>query len=307
MMKALLKDAGALAVRGVTEPRITSDDDVIVRVELAGLCRTDMYVAEGRITAPDPLILGHEFSGTVIERGDKVEHLRPGQRVTVNPLFSCRQCSRCLAGSAHTCQDTAFLGIDHNGCFAELVTVPSHAVYAIPDTVSFFQAAYAEPVAASLAVLKAGIQPNDKGLIVGNNRFSQLLLKILSIYSFNNVTVSGAEDVPADDFDFVVETAMAPDTLDRMVKAVRPGGKIVLKSRHFEPICFGILEAIKKEPVIHIVNYGSFEDALDLLGSGRLSVEDLVDGTYRLEDYAKVFARSKSTEALKPFFAFGEG
>jgi L-iditol 2-dehydrogenase len=306
-MKALIKHAGELSVRAVAEPSLEADDQVVVQVQLAGLCRTDMYVAEGRICAPDPLILGHEFSGTVVSAGDAVEDLRVGQRVTVNPLFSCRICSRCMSGSSHTCQDTAFLGIDHNGCFAEQVAVPRHSVYPIPSGLSFFQAAYAEPVAASLAVLKTGIQPSDKGLMIGNNRFSQLLLKILAIYGFNNVTVCGANDVVGEDYDFVVETALTANTLNDMVRAVRPGGKIILKSRHFDPVCFGLYEAIRKEPVIHIVNYGSFDEALELLSSGKLNVDDLVDGTYKLEDYARVFERSRQSESLKPFFAFGEG
>lgn len=306
-MKALIKHAGELSVRSVSEPRVEVDDQVIVQVALAGLCRTDMYVAEGLIRAPDPIILGHEFSGTVLSAGDSVNDLAVGQRVTVNPLFSCRACSRCMSGSLHTCQDTAFLGIDHNGCFAEQVVVPRHSVYPIPSDISFFQAAYAEPVAASLAVLKTGIQPSDKGLMIGNNRFSQLLLKILTINRFNNVTVCGADTIVGEDYDFVVETALAANTLNDMVRAVRPGGKIILKSRHFDPVCFGLYEAIRKEPVIHIVNYGSFDDALNLLSSGELFVDDLVDGTYELEDYQGVFERSRQSESLKPFFTFGAG
>ncbi len=306
-MKALIKDTGALEVRSVAEPQLKSDDEVIVRVELAGLCRTDLYVAEGRITAPDPLILGHEFSGTIIKTADRVTGLRTGQRVTVNPLFSCRKCVRCVTGAMHTCQDAAFLGIDYDGCFAEFVSVPAHSIYPIPDKLSFFEAAYAEPVAASLAVLKTGIQPANTGLIIGVNRFSQLLVKILEIHGFSNITVCGGDAISKDEYDFVVETALSRQTLDSMVQAVKPGGKIILKSRHFEPVSFSIFNAIRKEPVIHIVNYGSFDDALELLASGKLNIGDLVDGTYRLEDYARVFARSRSSESLKPFFTFAEG
>lgn len=306
-MKALIKDSGALEVRSVLAPQIKSDDEVIVQVELAGLCRTDLYVAEGRINAPDPLILGHEFSGTIIKAGDRVTGLRAGQRVTVNPLFSCRTCVRCKTGSMHTCQDTAFLGIDYDGCFAEFVSIPAHSVYPIPDEVTFFEAAYAEPVAASLAVLKTGIQPTDSGLIIGINRFSQLLLKILNIHGFNNVTICGADDISGSEYDFVVETVLSPKTVDLMVKSVRPGGKVILKSRPSEPVSFSIFEAIKKEPVIHIVNYGSFASALELLASKKLKIEDLVDGAYKLEDYERVFARSRNSESLKPFFSFAAG
>lgn len=305
-MKALVKDGATVAVETCAAPEIGRDDDVLVRVELAGLCRTDMYVAEGRIGAARRLILGHEFSGTVCDAGNDASDLKVGDRVTVNPLFACGECEQCKSGREMTCQHSKFLGVDRDGCFAGYSVVPLSSVYALPSDVSFAQAAYAEPVAASLAVLKTGIRPEERGLILGQNRFSQLMHRILAVKNFNCITVCGTADageLPADSFDFVIETMVSSDTLEKMIRVVKPQGKIILKSRSYEPVTLKLREAIQKEPVIHIVNYGSFDDALSLLSSGSIAVEDLMDGTYKLESFREVLARARSTEALKPFFS----
>src|SRR5581483_4568239 len=135
----------------------------------------------------DKLVLGHEFAGFVEDAGDESEWLSPGDRITVNPLVTCSHCQFCLAGNESSCQNTQFIGIDRDGCFAEFVRVPVSNVFKLPDNVSFLAAAYAEPVAAGLAVLKTAIEPSGRGLIYGQNRFAQLMLKILRIYGFNNV------------------------------------------------------------------------------------------------------------------------
>lgn len=305
-MRALVKDAGSVQVRTLPQPKLLSDDDVMIRVELAGLCRTDMYVAEGRIRAADPLILGHEFSGTLVDAGDRAANLSVGDKVTVNPLFSCGQCSRCLGGDAMTCQQAKFLGVDRDGCFAGFAVVPHSSVHLLPSTITFAQAAYAEPVAASLAVLKTGIQPAHKGLILGRNRFSQLMERILRVKCFQDITVCDLKEsdcLDADAYDFVIETMASSEALAKMISAVRPGGRIILKSRHYEPVTLRLHEAIKKEPVIHIVNYGSFEEALQLLSSGQIEVQDLVDGTYKLESFNELLKRAMHKEAGKPFFS----
>lgn len=303
-MRALVKDCGKVAVRSLPRPEIGCDDQVLIRVELAGLCRTDMYVAEGRIAGRDPLILGHEFSGVVESAGDYCDRLQVGDKVTVNPLFSCGACSICLAGQCSDCQHSQFLGIDCDGCFAGYAVVPYSSVLSLPPGLDAEHGAYAEPVAASLAVLKSGIRPDEKGLLLGSNRFSQLMQKILKIKSFTNVVTSATgEELPSHYFDYVIETSISTKTIETMIRVVRPGGKLVLKSRSHEPVELKVHEAVKKEPQLHFVNYGSFEEALDLMASGNLHISDLVDGVYKLDDFQAVLDVSKRSESLKPFFA----
>src|SRR5262249_44891298 len=105
-MKALMKDGNAVAVKTVPQPRVQREDEVLIRVVLAGLCRTDVYVAEGRIVAPDPLLLGHEFAGVVAEVGAQITGLKPGDRVAVNPALPCEKCQLCVQGATADCQQT---------------------------------------------------------------------------------------------------------------------------------------------------------------------------------------------------------
>lgn len=307
-MKALLKEGSSVSVQIIPRPVLTDARSVIVRVMMAGLCRTDLYAAEGKIKVCDPLVLGHEFSGVIEELGGEVNSLRAGQRVTVNPILPCLQCKYCLSNNAAVCQNTTFLGVDRCGCFAEYVCVPASAILPLPDSISDLAAAYTEPVAASLAVLKANLGPSEKGLIYGNNRFAHLLKQILNVKSLSNISIyDPAADGPLEEgsFDYVVETIMTSDSLTNMVHAVRPGGKIILKSRQYEPVALKMTEMLKKEPVMHVCNYGSFEEALELLATGKIDVESLVDGIYELEDFNEVLNAAKQKESLKPFFAPG--
>lgn len=305
-MKALVKEGRSVALKTVPYPNLTDPRKVVVRVVRAGLCRTDVYAAEGRIKVADPLILGHEFAGVIDQVGGMVEGLKPGDRVAVNPIIPCGECRYCSEEKAEFCQNSDFLGVDQMGCFAEFIAVPAASVFKLPESMSLLAAAYIEPVAASLAVLKAGLYPHDTGLIYGSNRFSELLRKILMLDGFTNVTIfdeSTGEVIDEGAYDFVIETYINTETLMNMVRAVRPGGKIVLKSRQHHPVSFSMTQILRKEPVFHFVNYGSFDDAICLLATNLLDITDLVDGVYPLEKYKSVINIAKQQETLKPFFA----
>lgn len=312
-MKAIVKEKQAVSVQNRPAPSLSQapdggEKDVIVRVELAGLCRTDVYAAENKLKVIDPLILGHELAGTIEAVGAGVDGLKAGMRVTVNPILRCGKCNRCLIGAS--CANTGFVGLDKDGGFAELVRLPEYSILPLADDIGYLQAAYTEPVAASLAVLKSGILPEENGAILGRNRFSELLQLILDIYGFPKLPVFDLADekdkkeLAANEstFDYVIETYASTDVIKAMVKAIKPGGIMVLKSRQFEPVEFRLVDVLKKEPVVHVVNYGSFDDALKLLTSGRLNIDHLVDDVYPLEDFEKVFACTHNSENLKSFF-----
>ncbi len=304
-MKALLKEGNSVNVQLIERPQLADARSAVVRVVMAGLCRTDLYAAEGKIKVCDPLVLGHEFSGIIEEIGGDVEGFKPGQRVTVNPVMPCFNCKLCLTGQQAFCQESTFLGVDRCGCFAEFVCVPQTALLPLPEGISDLAAAYTEPVAASLAVLKAGIKNGDRGLIYGKNRFSQLLEQILRVESITNFQVAdpSLDRIEDSAYDYVIETGLSSEAVPVMVRAIRPGGKVILKSRQYETVSIKMTELLKKEPVMHVVNYGSFEEAVDWLASGKIDVESLVDGIYDLEEYTKVLAAAQQKEALKPFFA----
>jgi threonine dehydrogenase-like Zn-dependent dehydrogenase len=304
-MNAIMKEGSTLSVQSVAAPSLREPGDVLVQVMLAGLCRTDLYAAEGKLKTPDRLILGHEFSGLVTD--SESDAFKAGDRVCVNPLLSCGICNHCRNQTHGACAEAQFIGIDRNGCFAGYIVVPQDSIFKIPAAMPFLDAAYAEPVAASLAVFKAGIKPDEKGVIYGANRFSQLMQKIMRIYGFDKIDlydpVTQKGQLADSSYDYIIETAINTDVFSELVAIVKPGGKIILKSRNYEPLSFRMNEVIKKEQIFQLVNYGSFQESIDLLASGKLDVAELVDGVYKLEKYAPVFAGSKESESLKPFFA----
>src|SRR5690606_30839495 len=185
------------------------------------------------------------------------------------------------------------------------VAVPARSVHRIPDTLSFRHAAYSEPVAAALSVLKSGIQPGERGVIYGNNRFGQLILRILQAYGFGEAEIfdPAAEGrVPDGVYDFAVETLATTETMRDLFRMVRPGGRIVLKSRKHEPVGIVLAEAVRREITLAAVNYGDFAEAIDLMASKRILVDDLLGDEYKLEDFGRVFERSKTHEERKVFF-----
>lgn len=197
------------------------------------------------------------------------------------------------------------LGIDHDGAFGEFIAVPAAAVYKIPDAMSFRLAAYSEPVAAALSVMKAGLNPRQRGVIYGNNRFGHLIRRILKAYDFSDVTIyepAAGVPLPNSAFDFAIETMATDKAMAELMQGVAPGGKIVLKSRKHEPVGISLALAVRKEITFTAVNYGDFGEAIRLMADGLIEVEDLLGAEHPLDDFAAVFERSKTLETQKTFF-----
>lgn len=301
-MRALVKNNVRVGVETTQKPALIKPDDVLVRIALAGLCRTDIYVAEGRIPSKNPLILGHEFSGIVEKAGSEAAGIQQGDRVAVMPLFPAND--RKLSNGLPSYAASTMMGIDHDGAFSEYVSVPISAVYRLPDTVSLMQGAYMEPVAASMAVLNAAIRPEQKGLIFGDNRISRLIERVLLAKGFRNISVCDSrEDLPESTYDFIIETLATTETMNKMVDAVNPGGRIILKSRQHTPVAFNINTLVMKDITLESVSYGDFQVGIDLVAGGKLKVDDLFGDVFRLEQFETVFAESQRGESKKLFFS----
>lgn len=154
-MKAILKEKDGIFFRDIPIPSI-GPTDVLIRVAVVAYCRTDSYVAQNKIKTKTPLILGHEFSGVIEKVGDKVTKFKKEDRVAIMPILPDAN-GRFLG---------PMLGVDRDGAFAEYVSVPEVAVYHIPVAVSFVEAAYLEPIAASTAILKISLRRGRKGFFL---------------------------------------------------------------------------------------------------------------------------------------------
>ncbi|HET6251487.1 MAG TPA: alcohol dehydrogenase catalytic domain-containing protein [Tepidisphaeraceae bacterium] len=309
-MKAIQKIGTSIALREIPRPARTSADEVLIRVAAAGVCRTDVYVAIGRIPAADPLVLGHEFSGIIEEAGSASAFSR-GERVAVMPLIPCGNCSECNRDLATLCQNRTMLGVDRDGAFAEFVTVPTKAVWRIPQKLSFTEAAYAEPVAAALGVLNAELPAGAKGLIYGKNRFSALVRQVLTASGFTDIDIHDAGvrggRLADNSYDFAIETIADSNALSAIVRAVRPRGTVVLKSRPPIPIGLDMHTAVMKELTLRGACYGSFKQGIGMMVEGAIDVRGLLGEVHPLEDFQAIFARALEDESTKLFFSPGGG
>lgn len=292
-MNALVKEKDTLQICQVPLPELQAKQ-VLIQVQLVGVCRTDISVMQGHLQAPSPLIPGHEFVGVVSKVHDPAHADLIGQQVTVDPLLPCHQCSTCQEGHTHLCPQADFLGLTRHGAFAEYIAVPAKNVHPIPG-LSLQEGAYSEPVAAAAAVLKAPILPHHKGLICGNNRISKLVHRILKHTGFEHVDIN-PHTYPPNTYDFVIETVPLPG---HIWKSLKPGGKLILKSRHAQEISLPLHQLVQKEIQIHALYYGNFKQSLALLP--HLQLQDFFGKTFELNAFEDMLTHAVQHEQKKIF------
>lgn len=164
--------------------------EVVVQVRASGICHTDIEVLRGNYgTSAFPVVPGHEYAGVVIETGDGVETVFPGDAVVVDPNIECGTCPACRRGWAHLCTGLQAYGVTRHGGFAEQSVVRATAVHPIGD-MPFDIAALAEPVGCVLNGLGAArAEQAQNALIFGSGPIGLLLAVVLRARGMSNVTL----------------------------------------------------------------------------------------------------------------------
>jgi L-iditol 2-dehydrogenase len=262
-----VKAARLYAPRGVriddlSDPEL-GGDEVAVRVASVGICGSDVhYYCDGFIgetVARDPLILGHEFAGTIVAVGDRVRGLSPGQLVAVDPAIPCGLCESCQQGSPNICPTVKFAGTPPtDGALRELLTWPAAQIVPVPSTMTPTVGALLEPLGVALHAVNLGhIHLADRVAVLGVGPIGLLIVRLASLSGAVQVIATdknavrlemarrmGATevvDVQANepvrsilDFtqgrgvDVVFEAAGVPETPMHGVDALRPGGTLVV-------------------------------------------------------------------------------
>jgi D-arabinitol dehydrogenase (NADP+) len=154
-------------------------NDVLIRVEAVGICRTDLQIYEGTHPTEFPLIAGHEFSGIAEDIGESVTTVAVGERVTADPNIGCAKCYFCKSNKQNHCENLQTIGETRDGAFAEYVLVPEKNVYNI-GTLSFREAAMIEPVASvAYALQQLSVPIGADVLIMGAGPRGMLLMQLL--------------------------------------------------------------------------------------------------------------------------------
>lgn len=280
-MKSLIKTNEGVKLVDVMEP-ICDVGFVKIKVQSVGLCRTDLFVANNIIKTKENLVLGHEFSGIVHE--SKSEKFTKGDKVSVNPLY-----------------ENGFMGLDFDGCLQEYVIIPEEQVIKskkLPYKIS----AYLEPVAASMAVLKAINGKNKKIAVWGDNRIAELTYIILKTKGFNVERIN--EITKENYYDFIVETMFEEESLQKIIKMLKKEGTLVIKSRKKQLTGLVSSDLVKKEITLKAVNYYSFEKSMKWLEINYKEVEHLLGDSYFIKDWEKAFEIANNAESKKIFINF---
>lgn len=231
-----------------TEELPLAEGESRVRILATGICGSDLHAFHGHdARRQPPLILGHEAAGEVLEGP------LAGKRVTMNPLIICGHCDYCIEGRQNLCSNRTMIGMTRPGTFAETLTIPSHCLIELPDSLSAEAAALTEPAATALhgvnrlaaclprplsearvLVIGAGAIGLLTGLILRHKGVLHLQLAETNPLRRSTAEAAGLstfdpreETPPTDGFEAVFDCVGSAPTRDMAVRFIRPGGAIM--------------------------------------------------------------------------------
>lgn len=314
-------------------------DEVLVEVEYAGLCGSDagIYAFESAFERMElPTVIGHEYTGQIVEAGENVAAFSVGDRVVERPIRGCGECYQCSVGEPNVCQNTVITGVDHDGAYERFLTVPERALHPVPDGVNPMHAAVVEPtsVGARAVIENSRVSPGDRVLVEGPGPIGLLTAQVARAQGAT-VVVSGVDsdatyrlplaeqlgfetinvqseslDSQRDGhtdgvgFDVVFDTTGHPSGLPSAVEAVRKGGQIVLIGQTGETTMpySPLVRAEIDLQCSYASVYEDFERALRLIGSGAVDCATFVDDRFSLLNADAAFEAFLSGKTCKPVF-----
>jgi len=290
--------------------------EALVRVNLAGICGTDLEILDGYMKYNG--ILGHEFVGTV-EKSENSELV--GKRVVGEINVGCGVCGSCRNGMSRHCPNRTVLGIlKRNGAFAEFLSLPEKNLHVLPDSISDEQAVFIEPLAAAFEIKEqVTLDPQWNVAVIGDGRLAQLISQVLKL-SCNNITCFGRHKnklqsldklgiktkigiEPLDEFtfDLVVEATGSNSGFSDTMKLAKPRGIVILKSTIASRENLDLTPAVVNEITLIGSRCGLFKPAIDALATGMVTVDDMIDSTFPLEKFQEAIIHAKQPDTLKVF------
>jgi L-iditol 2-dehydrogenase len=327
MRAAVLTEPGLVTVEDRQVP-VPNADEVLVAVLSVGVCGSDThYYREGRIgphVVEEPLILGHEASGTIAAVGAGVPPDRVGERVAIEPQRPCRVCRQCIEGRYNLCQNMQFFGTPPvDGAFCEYVTVPSPFAHPVPDSLSDEDAALLEPLSVAIsACRKAHIGPGASVLVAGAGPVGLLTTQTARCFGASSVTVSdpvgGRREVAQRlgatavvdplaakpdqmQVDAFVDCSGSSSAIQSGIRAVQPAGTVVLVGMGTDETALPIAVIQNRELTLTgVFRYAhTWPLAIELVASGRVNLAPLVTGYFNLDEAAEALDADRTAGSLK--------
>ncbi len=326
-MEALvLERKGELSIREIDLPAKVGSNDVKIKIHTVGICGSDVhyyeYGAIGPFVVKEPMVLGHEASGTVVEVGNAVKNLKVGDRVCMEPGIPDPNSRASRLGIYNLDPAVRFWATPPiHGCLTPYVIHPAAYTFKLPENVSFAEGAMVEPLAVGMhAAVKAKIKPGDLAVVMGAGPIgivtalaaiaggcSQVVLTDVQqpkldlaagLGPIRPVNV-GKENLRAviDELtegwgaDVVFEASGAAPAIQAVAEALCPGGRIVLVGLPIRPVSMDLVALSAKEASIETVfRYAHvYPRALALMGSGKIDVKPLISRTFEFKDSVAAF------------------
>ena len=322
-----LVDKRKFEITEMEEPQL-DNTNVLIEVKKSGICGSDIHYWEAG--EPKGLVLGHEYSGVVIDPGSR-EDLKVGDMVTALPISPCGKCPSCLTGNPQYCRETwtyaTGLSLTNPGALAPKMKIRPDMVLKLPDNVSFEEGAMVEPVAVGLhAVHLADVKVGEKVLVIGAGIIglvSAMFAKkegasFVAISETNLERAKKAIDLEVADkyynatnpelikevmsdteggFDTVIECCGNSAAVTSALMMTRPGGQIVLVGVSLGPITIPTVVGVMNELTIKgAIAYTKeeFKTCIDLISNKQIDVMKFVDDIVSFEEVQKSYERLTS-------------
>lgn len=325
MKRAVFYGAHDLRIEDSAIPK-PGPEEVLIQVKACGVCGTDIHIFEGdkgAAAVTPPTVLGHEFSGMIVETGSRVRGFCAGDRVCIDPNCYCGACDFCRNGEVHFCEHMVGYGTTVDGGFAGYCVVKASQVYHLGDHTTYEQGAMAEPVACCLhGIDLCEIKPGSQVVVIGGGMIGLLMLQLAKLAGASRTALLepvekkremarklGADvciDPMKEDVKkkleeagltwirTVIECAGLPSTMEQAIELAGKKGTVMMFGLTKPDAQIGLkpFEIFQKELTLRasFINPCTQQRALALIDSGQLDVESMVCKTIGLEELESVLS-----------------
>jgi D-xylulose reductase len=326
-MKALvLERKEQLALRDIELEETLGPHDVRIAIHTVGICGSDVHYythgAIGPFVVREPMVLGHEASGTVVETGSEVNHLQVGDRVCMEPGIPDPNSKATRLGMYNLDPGVRFWATPPvHGVLRPMVTHPAAFTFKLPDTVSFAEGAMVEPLAVGMhAATKAHIKPGDVAVVSGAGPIGMVAALAALAGGCSRIVITDVQQPKLDlaaslgpitpvnvanqnvadvvwrmtdgwGADLVFECSGNERAAAGVFEPLCPGGTVVFVGMPLQPIAYDVVYAATKEAhVEHVFRYAHvYPRALALMGSGKIDVKPLITDKFGFAESVKAF------------------
>jgi L-iditol 2-dehydrogenase len=337
-MKALVKHApgeGNVAILEVDEPPCAANQ-IKLEIGYCGVCGTDIHVMHDTFRNIPPVILGHEFAGTVVEVGSEVSGVSVGERGAGlgATAVTCGQCRYCLSGDFVFCAERRGMGHGVNGAFARYVVLRPDQLYRVPESFGLDEAALSEPFAAAVRAVTelTPVRIGDVALVSGPGPMGLLCLKLLVAEGIQTIVAGGSDDdtrldaarklgaaavlnVSREDpaiviedlthgkgIDVAFECAGHPESVKACVQALKPMGQYTQVGICGRSIPFPIDQILFKQLTVRgsvCYTAGTWARMMEIYAQGCIRLGDLISARLPISEWERGFSLCLEKKALK--------